>query len=149
MNKRQKAALLNIILVVTLTAIAVVAMVNFKDWVNHTEAMRAMDHLGRVALKYRQDYHAVPPESHIDNIRKNLQGHARLGELYYRARWIDFESSDDEILACTEKSYHSFFLGSGAIVLRLDGRVEWMDTKQFRALLAKQQSPSEIELFRE
>ncbi len=148
MNKRQKATLINIVIVLTLTAIAVVAMVNFKDWVNHTEAMRAMDHLGRVALKYREDHHAVPSESHIDNIRKNLPGQVRLGKLYYRARWIDFDSSEDEILAYTERSYHSFFLGSGAIVLRLDGRVEWMDTKKIRALLAKQQSPSEIELLR-
>lgn len=148
MNRHQKATIINIIIVFTLTAVAVVAMVNFKDWVNRTESMRAMEQLGQVALKYREDHHAVPSESHIDNIRKNLQGQVRLGKLYYRARWIDFDSSEDEILAYTERSYHSFFLGSGAIVLRLDGRVEWMDTKKFRALLAKQQSPSEIELLR-
>lgn len=149
MNKRQKATLINFAIVIAITIIAVVVMINFKDWVNHSEAMRAMDHLGQIALQYRNEHNAIPPESYIHNIRKNLKGGARLGKLRYRARWIDFGSSDDEILAYIEKNYRSFFLGEGAIVLRLDGRVEWMDTGKFRTLLAKQQSPLEIEMTRE
>lgn len=148
MNKRQKATLINFVIVIAITAIAVVAMVYFRDWVNHSEAMRAMENLGQTALKYREDHHTVPPESYVNRIREDLAGAARLGELYYRARWINFDSSDDEILAYSERDYRAFFLGSGAIVLRLDGRVEWMDRKQFRALISKQQSPAEIELLR-
>ena len=34
-------------------------------------------------------------------------------------------------------------LGSGYIVLRLDGRVEWMGEKEFKKLLDSQQSPDE------
>ena len=75
-----------------------------------------------------------------------LQGSARLGKLNYRARWIDFESTGDEVLAYTEQNYRSPFLTSGYLVLRLDGRVHWMRKKDFRALLAQQQSKIEIQM---
>jgi len=120
-------------------------MINFKDWVNRSEAMRAMEQLGQTVLKYRKDRGSVPPESYIDRIKENLEGYIRLGNLRYRAQWLDFESSSDEILAYTEKKYHSL-IGKGFVVLRLDGRVEWMEKQEFRNLLAQQQSPTEIEM---
>ena len=135
-------------IVIAITAIAVVAMINFRDWVNHSEAMRAMEHLGQIVLKYRDDpnHPSVPPKSWVDSQRENLPGNVRLGNLQYRARWIDFESTPDEILAYTEKNYRSLLIGSGYIVLRLDGRVEWMGKKEFEMLLAQQQSPEEIQM---
>lgn len=139
---------MNIITVLTITSIAVVAMINFRDWVNHSEAMRAMEHLGQKVLKYREEHGSVPPKSYVDGIKNKLRGHVRLGDLQYRALWIDFESTQDEILAYVEKKYHSFVLSDGSIVLRLDGRVEWMEKQQFKALLAQQQSPMEIEMLR-
>jgi hypothetical protein len=57
--------------------------------------------------------------------------------------WIDFESPGDEILAYTEKKYPSSFLSDGFVVLRLNGRVEWMGKEEFKKLLAQQQSPME------
>jgi len=90
----------------------------------------------------------VPPESYVDSIRGKLEGNVRLGNLHYRALWIDFEATEDEILAYVEKDYHSFILGHGFVVLRLDGHVEWMEKKQFDALMAKQQSLMEIEMLR-
>ena len=148
MNKQQKSILINFAVVIIITATAVVAMINFKDWVNRSEAMRAMEQLGQKVLWYRNVHGSVPPESYIDNIKKELEGYVRIGNLQYRARWIDFESTPDDILAYTEKVYHSFFLRSGFVVLRLDGRVEWMDKQKFETLLALQQSKLEIEMLR-
>ena len=135
-------------MVIVITGIAVLAMINFKDWVNHSEAIRAMEVLGQKVLKYREKHGSVPPESYVNEIRGDLPGHVRLGELKYRALWIDFESTADEILAYTERNYHSLLLSDGFIVLRLDGRVQWIDKKEFEKLLAQQQSLAEIEMLR-
>ncbi len=132
--------------VIVITAIAVVAMINFRDWVNCSEARRAMEDLGKIVLKYREDYGSVPPENYVTKVKENLKGDVRLGELRYRALWIDTDSTPDEILAYTEKNYPSLLVGNGFIVLRLDGRVEWMDKKEFKTLLAQQQSPEEIQM---
>ena len=143
MNRRQKVILTNFIIVIVGTAIAIVAMINFKNWVNHSEAMRAMKHLSKIVLQYRQEHGLVPSESYVDSIKGRLEGYARLGDLQYRARWIDFESTPDEILAYTEKKYRSLLVGKGYIVLRLDGRVQWMGKQEFETLLAKQQTTME------
>lgn len=148
MNKRQKSVLINFVAVIVITATAIVAMINFKDWVNRSEAMRAMEHLGRIVLRYRENHGSVPPKSYIDNIKENLEGSVRFGNLQYRAMWIDFDSPSHEILAYVEKKYRSSITGKGYIVLRLDGRVEWMSKKEFEKLLAQQQSPMEIEMTR-
>jgi len=132
--------------VIVITAIAVAAMINFRDWVNHSEALRAMQQLGQIVLNYRKTQGAVPSEDYVKSIRENLQGHIRLGKLQYRALWIDSDSTPDEILAYTEKNYRSLLIGRGYIVLRLDGRVEWMGKKEFKTLLAQQQSPEEIQM---
>jgi hypothetical protein len=148
MNKRQKAILRDIITVIIITAIAAVAMINLKDWINRSEAMRAMEHLGQTVLQYRKDYSSVPPQSYIDRIKEELEGYARLGEVIYRAQWIDFESTPDAILAYTEKPRRLWRFSKGYVVLRLDGRVEWMDKQKFETLLAQQQSPEEIQMLR-
>ncbi len=144
MNRRQKAILINIITVIAITAVAVIAMINFKDWVNHSEAMRAMEHLSKIVLQYRQKHGLAPPESYVDNIKESLEGYVRLGNLQYRARWLDLESTPDEILAYTKRNYRSLLVGKGYIVLRLDGSVEWMGKQEFETLLEEQQSREEI-----
>jgi type II secretory pathway pseudopilin PulG len=146
MNRHQKAILTNIIAVMVITVIAVVAMINFKNWVNKKEAVRAMEYLGQIVLQYRKEHGSVPPQSYVDRIKEDLPGGVRLGSLRYRGLWIDFESSGDEILAYTKKAYHSSFLNDGFIVLRLDGRVEWMGVEEFKKLLARQQSPMEAQM---
>jgi len=148
-NKRQKAILVKFITVIVITAVAVVAMINFKDWVNRSEAMRAMEHLGQMVLQYRKNHGSVPPESYVDGIKEDLEGHVRLGNLRDRARWLDFESTPDEILAYTEKNYRSLLVGKGYVVLRLDGRVEWMGKREFETLLAQHQSPMEIQMLQQ
>jgi hypothetical protein len=66
----------------------------------------------------------------------------------YRAQWISFESTPDEILAYTERPHSSWLFGKRYIVLRLDGRVEWMDKRELETLLAQQQSSQELEMLR-
>ncbi len=149
MNKRQKAILVKFITVIVITAVAVVAMINFKDWVNRSEAMRAMEQLGQIVLQYRKNRGSVPPESYVDGIKEDLEGYVRLGKLYYRALWIDFDSPPDTILAYTKKKYRSLFLDDGFIVLRLNGNVEWMGEREFEALLAQHQNPMEIQMLQQ
>jgi len=146
MNKRQKAILIEFTIIIAITVIAVVAMVNFKDWVNRSEAMGAMKQLSQVVLEYRKEHGAVPSESYVNEIKKDLKGWVRLGNLNYRAQWIDFDATPDEILAYAEKKYPSSLLNDGYVILRLDGRVEWMDKQQFEKLLAQRQSKMEIDM---
>jgi len=148
MNRRQKTILGNTTTVIVITAIAVAAMINLKNWVNRSEAIRAMENLGRIVLQYREKYGSVPPESYINRIKEELEGHVRLGEVIYRAQWISFESTPDEILAYTEKHHSSWLFGKKHTVLRLDGRVEWMDKRELETLLAQQQSSQELEMLR-
>ena len=149
MDRRQKIILRDFMTVIVVTAIAVVAMINFKDWVNRSEARRAVEQLGQIVLQYRKDNGALPPESYVNNIKKALEGSARLGELRYRALWIDSDSKPDGILAYTEKDYSTLLVGGGFIVLRLDGRVEWMGKEEFKTLLKQQQSPEEVRMLSE
>lgn len=149
MQKRQRQIITNFVVVITVTLVSVVAMINFKDMVNRSEAVRAMEALGKQVVAYRQQYGAAPPESYVDRIRDSLPGNARLGDLQYRAQWIGFGSSDDTILAYTRKRYRSSFLGDGAVVLRLGGTVQWMEAREFEPLLNKQQKADEREVFKE
>ncbi len=146
MNKQQKAIVSKLVTVAVVTSLAVVAMINFRSWVNRSEATRAMERLGEEILKYRQMHGIVPPESHITGLEKNLEGRLRLGKLHYRALWIDSESGPDEILAYTTERHHSLLFAKEFLVLRLNGEVKWMDKKQFEQLLAQQQSPAEIKM---
>jgi hypothetical protein len=146
MNRRQRTTVIQFVTVVSVTAAAVAAMVSFKDWVNRSEAVRAMEHLGTIVVQYRKEHGSVPPESYIDNIKESLEGHVRLGNLQYRGLWIDFESTPDEVLGYTYKNYRSLLLDEGYVVLRLDGTVEWLGIGEFEAMLARQQSREEVEM---
>ena len=148
MNKRQKALLVESITIIVITAVAVLAMINLKDWVSRSEAVRSMEQLGRIVLQYRKEHGSVPSEDYIKSIQEQLEGHIGLGKLQYRARWIDFESKPDEILAYVEKKHQASLLSDGYVVLRLDGRVEWMNEQEFQKLLSQQRikSPQEIKI---
>jgi hypothetical protein len=150
-ERRQKIILRDFVTVTVITAIVVLAMFIFKDFVNRSEAMRTMDHLRKEIKQYRDEYGSVPPKSWVDRQRGNLPGNIRLGNLQYRSRWITFESTPDELLAYTEAKYN-LLVGKGYIVLRLDavprddGHPEWIERKEFKTLLAQQQSPEEIQM---
>ncbi|MFH1370938.1 MAG: hypothetical protein ABII09_06595 [Planctomycetota bacterium] len=146
MNKKQKQILANFAVVIAVTITAVAGMVELKNHVNRSEAIRAMEQLGRIVAEYRQKNGSIPPESYAESIKVSLEGQVRLGNLQYRARWIQFDSPPDTILAYVTKDYRSLFFRPGAIVLRLDGRVEWMDKREFEKLLESQQSILEREM---
>jgi hypothetical protein len=146
MNKQQRRILVNFAVVMVVTVAAAVGMVELKNWVNRSEAMRAMERLGRVVNDYKQKNGFVPPESYVDGLKKSLEGQARLGNLHYRALFIEFNSPPDEILAYAINKYRSLFFRPGAIVLRLDGRVQRMDKEDFNKLPARQQSVIEAEM---
>ncbi len=146
MNKLQRQILINFTAVIAVTIAAVLGMVEVKNRVNCSEAMRGMEQLGRAVAEYKRKNGSVPPESYIDNIKGSLEGQARLGNLHYRARWIEIDSPPDEILAYATRNYHSLFFRPGAIVLMLDGRVQWMEKSAFDKALSSRQSHMEIEM---
>ncbi len=146
MNRRQRNIIINFVSVIVITVVAVLALINFRDYINWSESMQAMNQLSRIVLNYRKAHGSVPSESYINDVTEELQGKVRLGQIIYRARWLDFDAPPDEILAYVKKKHNSLFVHNGYIVLRLDGQVEWMEPKEFEELLAKQQKPIEKEL---
>jgi len=146
MNKKQRWVLVNFAFVTAITIVAVAGMVELKNRVNRSEAMRAMEQLGQIVSNYKQKHGFVPPESYVEGIKQSLEGQVRLGNMQYRARWIEFDSPPDTILAYVTKNYHSFLFHPGAIVLRLDGSVRWINKSDFEAILARQQNPMEVEI---
>lgn len=146
MNRQQKWVLTNFALVILITATAVLGMIELKNWVNRSEAMRAMEQLQKAVTEYRGKNGSVPPESYVDGIIKTFAGEPRLGNLNYRARWITIDSPPETVLAYVNKDYNSFFSHPGVIVLRYDGRIEWMDKASFDKFLAPQQTKMELEM---
>lgn len=143
MNRRQRALLAESLIVLLATAAAVVGMMQLKDYVNRSEAMRAMTQLGQRILEYRKQSGSLPPQSFVDSIKGDVEGAVRIGNVTYRARWIGLDAPADTILAYSPKRLSSSFLKDGYVVLRLDGAVEWLPTKQFATLFAKQRTPAE------
>ncbi|HEX40502.1 MAG TPA: hypothetical protein ENN81_00375 [Phycisphaerales bacterium] len=159
MNRRQRKTVIELATVVMLTAAGVILMFNVKDVVIRSEAMRAMNNLSKAIQDYQEeyklDYHRrtgkdypsekvpLPPTSFVDTVKKSLEGRARLGDMRYRALWIDLNAPSDTIVAYSPRLFHSWFVSSGYVLLRLDGTVEWMDKEPFEELLASQQDPDE------
>lgn len=156
MNRRQKALLIEAIFVIALTITAVAAMLNLRDYINRRQAKLALTVLGNRIKKYRAKYGLVPPQAWVDGQRETLPGNVRLGQLHYRARWIDADSDPNEILAFAFKKSRSLILKDGYLLLKLkevltpdlntNVNVQWMDKEHFEALLARQQSPLEIQI---
>ena len=120
-------------------------MIVLKNGINRSEAVRAMRLLGEELNRYKAGYSSLPSKTYLDNVLDTIEGSIRLGEVEYRNIWIDLESNPDpnEILAYCEKNFNSIFTGDGCIVLRLSGRVDWMNKDDFKKLLESQQSEME------
>jgi hypothetical protein len=142
-NRRQKALLTESLLVLAATTLAVVAMMHLRDYINRSEAVRAMGQLGQRVLEHRRQYGSLPPESFVNAIKGNLEGSVRMGNVKYRALYIGPDAPADTILAYSQRRYPSSFLGSGYVVLRLDGTILWMRTDEFATLFAAQRTPME------
>ncbi len=146
MDKRQKSILAEFLTVIAVTVLAVVGMLNFKDYVNRSEAIKAMRVMSEKIAAYRQENAILPPEGYIEKIRDKSTGGVRLGHLQYRGFFVDPMSEPNTILLFSQKQYDSSFLDNGYIVLFLDGSVEWMDTHTFEKMLAKQRTDFEIQM---
>ncbi len=149
MNRRERALLIESLFVLIATIAAVIGMVQLKDYVNRSEAMRAMTQLGERVLEHRKQYGSLPPQSFVDNIKGDVEGAVRMGNVNYRARWIGLDAPDGTILAYSQKHLPSSFLKDGYVVLRLDGTVEWLPTRQFTTLFAGQRTPTEPDIPKE
>lgn len=143
MDRRQKALLTESILVLAATVLAVVALIHLKDYINRSEAMRAMGQLGEQVFEYRKQYGSLPPESFVGSIKGRLEGAARLGNVKYRALYIGPDAPGKTILAYSLRHYPTSLWADGYVVLHLDGTVEWMPTSGFAGLFADQRNPAE------
>jgi hypothetical protein len=145
-NRRQKALLIESVLVLGATAAAVIGMMHLKDHVNRSEAIRAMEGLGTLVLEYRKEHRSLPPQSYVDSVKSDVEGAVRMGNVRYRALYIGMGAPNDTILAYSEKRHPSSLLKDGFVVLRLDGTVEWMPAAEFTRLFTQQRAPAEPEL---
>lgn len=145
MNSRQKALLVESLLVLAATAAAVVGMMHLKDYVNRSEAVRAMDQLGEIILAYRAKHGSLPSKAYVDRVKGEVEGAVRMGNIRYRALYIDRDVPDETILAYSHKQHPSSFLRDGYVVLSLDGAVRWMPTAQFVRLFETQRAPMEAD----
>jgi len=143
MNRRQRAIVIESLTVIAFTIVAVFGLINFKDLVNRSEAIKAMRQLGQALLEYRQKHGVIAPESYVKQIRPNIHGSVRLGELRYRGLFVRADGPADTILAYSRKRYPSSFLEDGYVVLFLDGTVKWMRPEEFEPMLAQQQTEFE------
>ena len=146
MNRQQKRILINFSVVAIVTLAATFGMIELRNHVSYVESDRAMDQLSEMAMNYKKKNGSFPPESYILQNKDKLEGKVRMGLLVYRARWISFDSPPDTILAYVTKDYSSLFFHPGAIVVLVDGKVEWMDKETFEKQLKRQQSSLELEL---
>ncbi|MBN1786781.1 MAG: hypothetical protein JW806_00115 [Sedimentisphaerales bacterium] len=148
MNKQQKKLVANVVVVTVFTAVVVVGFANIKNVVNRSEAMRAMELIGKEILQYRKTYGSLPSEYNVKKFAEQI-GTVRLIDFHYRATWIEFGAKPDTtVLAYSRKNYRGF-VKAGYIVLWLDGRVEWINKKQFEQTLDKQQEQLELKWIQE
>ena len=144
MNKAQKRLVINLAGTVIVITAFIFGFGNFKDYINKAEVLRAFNDLGSKIMDYRKHNGQLPSDSMIENLKEQLEGSARVGEICYRAQWISIDSPPETIVAYTEKKYN-WLIGGGFVVLRLDGQVLYLAPKEFKKLLAPQQSILEIQ----
>ncbi|MGB8226851.1 MAG: hypothetical protein WCE45_08335 [Sedimentisphaerales bacterium] len=148
MNIRQKKLVANITVVLVFTIAMVTAFANIKNLINRSETMRATELVGKEILRYRKASGSLPPEYYVKEYINKI-GAVRLYGIHYRAPWIEFGSEPNStILAYSEKNY-SGFVKAGSVVLWLNGKVEWINKKQFEQTLATQQKQQEFQWIKE
>ena len=148
MNRPQKKLLNKFIFILVITVGFVVFMVNVRNTVNRSETVRSLGILGREVLEYRRNYGSLPSESYIKVVREKF-GIARLGDIHYRAQWIEFGAdADSTILAYTTRPFRRIF-EKYYVVLWLDGRVEQYRKADFEKILNRQQNEFELKWLRE
>jgi len=138
MNRRQRALLIESLIVLAVTLVAVTVLINLKDWTNRREALRAMANISQQVQAYEREHGSIPTPDYIDSLKDSAPGHARLGELKYPSRTAEHNSPDTDILAYTQQRYRSYLIRSGYVVLFRNGQVSWMLPEQFQSVSAEQ-----------
>jgi hypothetical protein len=147
-NNKQKKLVANVITVVVFTTVMVVGFAYLKDIVSRSEGIRSMSVLGKEILRYRSSYGSLPPEIYVKQYSEAI-GAVRLPAVQYRAQWIEFGSDPNTtILAYSAKNFRGF-VKSGYVVLRLNGKVEWVDKKEFEKIISSQQQQQELQWLQE
>jgi hypothetical protein len=148
MDRRQKKLAANIVVVIMFTVIMVAGFANVKNLINRSESMRAMELLGKEVLSYKKNYGSLPSENYARQFAEEI-GAVRLGDFQYRSQWIEFGCDPNAtVLAYAEKNYKGF-VKSGAAVLWLSGKTEWIDKKHFSEIVKSQQNKQELQWIRE
>jgi hypothetical protein len=128
---RKKRLLIDVTVVLVVTALSVAGIIHLKDYINRRDALLAVKQLGEKILAFRESQGVLPSEEIVRGLMNEVSGRTRLGRFTYRAPWITPDSKPDAPLAFTQQDYKSLIVSNGYIVLRLDGTVQWLDTKQF------------------
>lgn len=128
---RKKKVLIDVAVVLVITALSVVGIIHLKDYINRRDALLAVEQLGEKILAFRESQGTLPSEETVQTLMNEVSGRTRLGRFTYRASEITPESKPDTLLAFTQQDYKSLIVSNGYIVLRLDGTVQWLDTQQF------------------
>lgn len=132
----------NLISTVVIISLFIFGFGNFKDFINKREAIRGFNQLGEKIIDHRKHSGQLPGESSIESLREQVEGAARVGVIRYRAQWIGIDSPPNTIVAYAEKEY-DWLIGSGVVVLLLDGQVLYLAPKEFNKLLSQQQTLAE------
>jgi hypothetical protein len=144
MNRRQRALLIESLIVVGVATVAITVLINLKDWTNRRESLRAMANIAQKVQSYEQEHGSIPTPDYIDSLKESAPGRGRLGKLKYPVLPISQNSPENAILAYTQQRYRSFLIHSGYVVLFRNGQVNWMLPEQFQALLTEHNTAGDI-----
>ena len=148
MDPKQKRVLKKIVMVAIFTTVMAVSLMTLKDYINKSEAMRAMDLVSREALAYRKSYGSLPSESNITKFLDRIQA-VRLGNFNYRAMWIEYGSNADTTILAYSKKNYKWPLRPGYITLWLNGKTQWLTAEQFEPILQNQQNKIEMDVLQQ
>jgi hypothetical protein len=148
MDKRQRKLVANIVVVITFTVVMVVGFANIKNIINRSEAIRAMELLGKEVLRYRKNNGSLPSEIYVKQFSNQI-GAVRLTDFQYRAPWIEFGCDPNTTVLIYSRKNYKGFVKSGGIVLWLNGKVEWINKKRFDQIMEAQQKQIELQWLKE
>jgi len=146
MNKKQKNFVIRLAIVAIVTTLMVLAISNFKEVINRSEATMATEQLGGLVKKKKNHYGSFPPASYLENLTAQVQGSARLGTVVYRADCITCSSGAKAVLMFVKKEYSGLLQNDGFIVVRLDGSIEWLNPDKFEIEMSLENRSCEITL---
>ena len=147
MNRRQKLIIRDFCTVLALTLVALVAMISFKNYVNRSEAIKAMREIAAFTSNYKASHGSIPSESIVESVRLETLGSVRLNSFRYRGPWIQIDSDPNEILAYAKSKKGIFVPETLYITLDLCGNVTIIKEEEFLSKMNTQFTQAEKSLF--